>query len=513
MAKRYIIAHDMGTGGSKTVLYDKDGALLGKSFQAYGTTYPKPRWAEQRPTDWWDAIVAGTRDVVEKTRIDIKEIAVISFDGHGMGNVPVDAKGKLLRESTMVWFDSRSSEQAKRVLDQIGLNEWYRMTGCAFDPAFFTGFKLLWYRDNEPRMFEKTHKFLGTKDYITLRMTGAQLSDYSDAQLSGFFDIHKMAYSEEILHVAGFPIEKLPELFPSTQIAGELLPGPAEELGLPAGIPVVVGGEDVPCTAAGAGAVTKDRIYSYIGTSGWMSVASPVPVIGDKVRISNFCHVVPGMYTPQMGVYSAGSTYQWVQDVICQTEVAAAKQLGVDPFSLMEVEAGMSPAGSNRLLFLSTFAGGGNIHADNPDLKGAYVGIGPSHTHADVIRAAMEGVSLDLGLILDHYRTRGVSPDRMRLVGGGGKSPIWRQVLADVFGIPVDVSNIGQEAAALGAAMIGGVGVGLWKDFTVVDRLTEVMYHCEPRPEPSARYQALKPIFKDAVAAISDICTRLANVR
>jgi len=513
MAKRYIVAHDMGTGGSKVVLFDRDGTLLGKSFQPYGTNYPQPRWAEQRPTDWWNAIVAGTQDVIAKTGIDVKEIAVISFDGHGMGNVPVDDKGALLRDSTMVWFDSRSSAQAKRVLDKIGLDEWYKMTGCAFDPAFFSGFKLMWYRDNEPELFKKTHKFLGTKDYITLRMTGAQLTDYSDAQLSGFFDIHKMAYSDELLAAAEFPAEKLPEVFPSTHIAGELLPAPAKEMGLPAGIPVVVGGEDVPCTAAGAGVVTKDRIYSYIGTSGWMSVASETPVIGDKVRISNFCHVVPGMYTPQMGVYSAGSTYQWVQDVICKSEVAAAKQLGVDPFSLMEVEAATAPAGSNQLLFLSTFAGGGNIHADNPDLKGAYLGIGPSHTRADVIRSVMEGVSLDLGLILDHYRKRGVVPSEMRLVGGGSKSPIWRQILADVFEIPINVTDIGQEAAALGAAMIGGVGVGIWKDFTIVDELTEVMYHCEPQPDVSPRYQQLKPIFKDAVAAISELCTRLANVK
>jgi len=512
VAKRYIIAHDMGTGGSKAVLYDRDGTLLAKSFQAYETQYPQARWAEQRPNDWWNAIVAATQDVVSKSGIDVNEVAVISMDGHGMGNVPVDGNGNLLRESTMVWFDSRSSEQAKKVVDAVGLEEWYRTTGCAFDPAFFSGFKLMWYRDNEPELFKKTHKFLGTKDYITLRMTGAQLSDYSDAQLSGFFDIHEMAYSPQLLKLADFPVDKLPDLYPSTHIAGELLPEPAKEMGLPAGIPVAVGGADVPATAAGAGVVSKDRIYSYIGTSGWMSVASDEPVIGDEVRIANFCHVVPGMFTPQMGVYSAGSTYQWVQDVICQREVAAAKESNVDPFSLMEAEAGESPAGSNALLFLSTFAGGGNIHADNPDLKGAYLGIGPGHTRSDVIRSAMEGVSLDLGLILDHYRSRGVVPSEMQLVGGGGKSPIWRQILADVFEIPVNVSNIGQEAAALGAAMIGGVGIGLWKDFTVVDGLTEVMHRCEPQAGPSATYQQLKPIFKDAVAAISELCTRLANV-
>jgi len=512
MAKKYILAHDMGTGGSKVVLYDADGTLIAKAFNAYETIYPQPRWAEQRPEDWWKAIVAGTRTVVSESGIDPKEIAVISFDGHGMGNVPVDEKGNLLRESTMVWFDSRSSDQAASVLDKIGLDAWYRMTGCAFEPAFYTGFKLMWYRDHEPELFRKTHCFLGTKDYIVLRMTGTQQTDPSDAGLSGFYDIHQWDYSDELLNAADFPREKLPEVHPSTHVAGDLLPGPAEELGLPAGIPVVVGGEDVPCTAAGAGVVTGDRVYTYIGTSGWMSVASGTPLTEGSVRVANFCHVIPGMYTPQLGVYSAGSTYQWVQDQICRQEAAEAKKTGEDPFVAMERLAAESSIGSDGILFLNTFAGGGSVHADNPDLKGAYVGIGPSNTRANLVRSAMEGVSLDLGLILQHFRSLGVVAPNVRLVGGGGKSPIWRQTLADAFDADVVISNIGQEAAALGAAMIGGVGVGVWKDFEIVDTLTETVSVTKPDPAAVERLQKLLPIFKDAVAAISDICTRLAAV-
>ena len=512
MAKKYIVAHDMGTGGSKVVLYDADGTLIAKAFQGYETLYPQPRWAEQRPEDWWKAIVAGTRAVLAESRIDPGEIAVISLDGHGMGNVPVDAEGKLLRESTMVWFDSRSSEQAARVLDKIGLDAWYRKTGCAFEPAFYTGFKLMWYRDHEPELFKKTHAFLGTKDYIVLKMTGTQQTDPSDAGLSGFYDIHARDYSDELLKAADFPREKLPTVRPSTHVAGELLPAPAEELGLPAGIPVVVGGEDVPCTAAGAGVVTGGRVYTYIGTSGWMSVASDTPLTEGSVRVANFCHIIPEMYTPQMGVYSAGSTYQWVQDHICRQETREARAAGEDPFTAMERVAAESPIGSDGLLFLNTFAGGGNVHEDNPDLKGAYIGIGPSNTRSNLVRAAMEGVSLDLGLILHHFRSLGVEAPRVRLVGGGGKSPIWRQTLADVFDAEIVVSNIGQEAAALGAAMIGGIGVGLWNDFRIVDTLTETVSVTKPNPEGVRRFAQLRPIFRDAVAAISDVCSRLAAV-
>jgi len=513
MAKKYILAHDMGTGGSKVVLYDADGTLVAKAFHGYETIYPRPRWAEQRPEDWWKAIVAGTRGVLSESGIDISEIAVISLDGHGMGNVPVDKNGRLLRESAMVWFDSRSSSQAKSVLDKIGLDAWYRLTGCAFEPSFYTGFKLMWYRDNEPDMFKKTHHFLGTKDYIVLRMTGSQQTDPSDAGLSGLYDIHKWEYSEELLEAANFPREKLPDVHASTHVAGELLPAPAKDLGLPAGIPVVVGGADVPCTAAGAGVVTGGRVYSYIGTSGWMSVASDKPFTEGDVRVANFCHIVPGMYTPQMGVYSAGSTYQWVQDNICRQEVAAAAAADEDPFSVMERVAAESPIGSDGLLFLNTFAGGGSMHEDNPDLKGAYVGIGPSNTRANLVRAAMEGVSLDLGLILKHFRSLGVQAPQMHLVGGGGKSPIWRQTLADVFNAEVVMTNIGQEAAALGAAMIGGVGVGLWKGFEIVDTLTETVSVTRPNPEAVAYFEQVLPVFRDAVAAISGVCSRLAAIQ
>jgi xylulokinase len=513
MEIKYILAHDMGTGGNKVVLYDNEGTIIAKSFQSYPTLYPQPRWAEQRPLDWWRALVDGTRQVLSEVQIDKSKIAAISFSGQGMGNVPVDKNGNLLRDTTIVWFDSRSTEQANRVLEKIGPDRWYKITGCGFDPAFFTGFKLMWVKENEPELFKKTHVFLATKDYIVLRLTGNFCTDYSDMSFSGLFDINSREFSSDLLELAGIPREKFPSVYPSTHVAGELLPEPAQELGLPPGIPIVIGGEDVPCTAAGAGVVSEGRIYAYIGTSGWVSVASPKPMTREGVRIPNIIHVVPGMYTPQMGVYSAGSTYQWVQDNICQQEMVASKNLGVDPFSLMELEAASSPVGANNLLFLSTFAGGGTIHENNPDLKGGYVGIGPAHTKADLIRAAMEGVGLDLGLLVHEFKGLGIEAPEIRVVGGGGKSRLWRQILADIFDSRVIMTNIGQESAALGATMIGGVGVGLWKDFTIVDKLCEVMHVSEPQPKNAAIYKQLLPIFKDGVKRISDICSRLAAVK
>jgi sugar (pentulose or hexulose) kinase len=512
MATKYILAHDMGTGGSKAVVYDTEGNLLAKSFHPYPTAYPQQGWAEQSPLDWWRAIVDGTQKVVSEAKINKSQIACISFSGHGMGIVPVDKKGNLLRNSTMVWFDARSVPQTKEVFKKIENEQWYRITGAGVGPELYSGFKLMWLKENEPDLFNKTYMFLGTKDYIVLRLTGKFLTDYSDASGSGLFDLEAWDYSSELIKASSLPREKLPSPYPSIHIAGELLPEPAKEINLPSGIPVVLGGEDVPSTAVGAGNVVEGRVYTYIGSSAWISVAGNKPFLGDPVRTYIFCHVIPKMYTSQVAIYSAGSSYQWVRNNICQPEISAGKTLGLDPYNLMEIEANSSPVGAQKVLFLPSFAGGGTLHL-NPNLRGAFLGLSLGHSKIDLIRCAMEGISFDMRLILDEFKSMGVKVSEMRIVGGGGKSKLWRQILADVYNTKIILTNIGQEAAALGAAVVGGVAVGLWKDFTVVDKITRVVSVSEPNPKNVQKYEDILPIFKFASEQMGKVCDRLAEIK
>jgi xylulokinase len=487
MGAKYILAFDLGTGGNKSVLYNSDGELLGKAFSAYETYYPEPGWAQQRPMDWWNAIVTSTHNILEQVNISKKDIACICISGHGIGIVPVDSGGKLLREETPIWSDSRAMAQTNEVLKKVGHNHWYSITGSALRPENYAAFKIMWFRDNEPDMFNNTHKFLGTKDFINLKMTGQFLSDFSDASFSAVYDLVKWDYSPELMEATGLSVNKFPELYPSTRIIGELLPGPAEELNLVKGIPVVLGGYDGSCTAVGAGNVIEDRVYNYVGSSSWISVASDKPLFEEKIKPYVYAHVIPDMFNSTVSIYSAGSSYQWVRNHICGDEVRAAEIAHIDPYIIMEKEASRSPVGANQLLFNPSMMGGSTIHP-SPNIKGAYLGLGLGHTRADLIRAAMEGVALDLRMVLDKFRLMGVAAEEIRIVGGGSKSPLWRQIFSDIYCSRIIRTNIGQEAAALGAATIGAVGVGVWKDFSIVDKISNVIDHSDPVPENVEKY-------------------------
>jgi xylulokinase len=509
MGSKYILAFDLGTGGNKSVLYNSDGELLGKAFSSYETYYPKQGWAQQRPMDWWNAIVTSTHNILEQVNISKKDIGCICISGHGIGIVPVDKGGKLLREETPIWSDSRAMTQTNKVLEKVGHNHWYCVTGSALRPENYAAFKIMWFRDNEPDMFNNTYKFLGTKDFINLKMTGQFLSDFSDASFSAVYNLVKWDYSPELVEATGLSIDKFPDLYPSTRVVGELLPGPAEELNLVRGIPVVLGGYDGSCTAVGAGNVIEDRVYNYVGSSSWISVASDKPLFEEKIKPYIYAHVIPGMFNSTVSIYSAGSSYQWVRNNICRDEITAAEIAEIDPYIIMEKEASRSPVGSNNLLFNPSLMGGSTIHP-SPNIKGAYLGLGLGHTRADLIRAAMEGIALDLRMVLDKFRSMGVSAKEIRIVGGGSKSPLWRQIFSDVYNSRIIRTNIGQEAAALGAATIGAVGVGIWKDFSIVDKISTVIDHSDPVFENTKKYEIILDVYKFTVEKLLEIGERMA---
>lgn len=509
MATRYVLAHDVGTGGNKAVIYDSEGNLLAKSFHPYPTIYPQPGWAEQTPLHWWKAVIDGTRSVVSQAGIDRSQIACISFSTQMLGVIPVDKEGNLLRDTIMIWFDSRSVPQTKKMFEKVEQERWYRITGAGMRSEFYGCFKLMWLRENEPDLFRKAYMFLGTKDYIIFRLTGQFLTTYSDAPGSGLFDLKTWDYSPELVGASELPREKLPTPHPSTHVAGELLTEPAEELGLPAGIPVVLGGGDCPCTTLGAGNISEGRHCIYIGSSGWISIAANKPLLDSSIPTYVFCHVIPGMYTSHVATYSAGSSYKWARDNICQSELAAASTLGLDPYSLMELKADSCPVGARKLLFIPSLTGG----PTNPNLRGAFVGLNLGHNKADLIRSTMEGISLGLRLPFDKLGSMAVKASEMRVVGGGGKSRLWRQILADVYNTKIVLTNVDEEAAALGAAIVGGIAVGLWKDFSVVDEITKVVSVSEPSPESVQKYNQILPIFKLASEQMETVSDRLAELQ
>ena len=499
-----IIAYDLGTGGNKASLYEPDGRCLGAVFVPYQTTYPRAGWHEQRPMDWWNAVVQSTNRLLAVEGIEPEAIECLAISGHSLGCVPLGADGSLLRESTPIWSDKRPLEQAARFFEKVDPAHWYLVTGNGFPAPHYTALKIAWYRDHEPEMFRRIDKVVGTKDFVNYKLTGRIKTDYSYASGSGVYDLLAWAYADELIAAADLPPELFPPIVPSSEILGELLPEAAEQLGIPGTVKVACGGVDNSCMALGAKNIAEGRTYASLGSSSWIAVSSQRPVLDQRSKPYVFAHVLPGMFTSACGVFSTGTSLKWVRDQTCHNLVARAEREGADPYDLMTSLAADSPPGANKLLFNPSMAGGSSLDP-SPNVRGAFLGLDLGHTQADLVRSALEGIALSLRIVLDELRRLCTIGDEMVAVGGGSKSQLWRQIFADALNVRVVKTNVGQEAGSLGAAAVAAVGAGLWDDFGRIDEVHRVEAVAEPNPEGAAVYEKLLPVFRRACHTQSEL--------
>jgi xylulokinase len=506
---RFILAHDLGTTGNKATLFDDQGTMLASAFSGYETGHPEPHWAEQDAADWWRAVGDTTRQLLARSSVVPGDVAVISFSGQMMGCLPVDAAGRPLRRC-IIWADQRAVDQANRLAARVGEERVYRITGHRISPTYSAP-KILWLRDHEPDVFAQAHKFLHVKDYIAYRMTGAFVTDRSDASGMSLYHLERAAWSDEILDALDLDAAQLPEVHNSTDVIGDLTREAAGELGLSPGTPVVIGGGDGASAAVGAGSVVEGPAYNYIGSSSWISFAGTQPIYDPGRRIFNWAHMVPGMFLPCGTMQAAGGSYQWLRQQVCWSERREAEQAGVDVYELMNQRAAESVPGAHGLLFLPYLQGERSPHW-NPKARGGFVGLQVTHTRADLIRAVLEGISMNLRTILQSFLDADARIDEVTLIGGGAKGQVWRQILADVFGRPVLRPRLLDEATSLGAAVAGGVGVGLFHDFSVVDRLIEIVDRQAPNRLAQAEYERLYPVFLAAYDALVPVFDRLHDL-
>ncbi len=499
-----IIAWDLGTGGNKASLYDSDGNCLAAIFVSYDTLYPNHGWHEQKPEDWWNAIVKSTRKLLQETGVDKNEITCCGISGHSLGAVPLDRDGNLLRESTPIWSDSRAIEQSTRFFKTYSEEKWYMITGNGFTPQLYTAFKILWYKDNQPDVYNRMDKVIGTKDYVNYRLTGRIVTDPSYASGSGVYDLEKWAYSDELIKATGLPAKLFPEIVPSTSVIGTIQPKAAEELGLSTKVEVVAGGVDNSCMALGAKAFKEGRVYNSLGSSSWIAVSSQKPLLEKKSRPYVFTHVVPGYFASALCIASGGTSFRWVKDQLSTDLLMKAEKENLDVYDLMTQEAGKSRLGANKLLFNPSMGGGMPIDKSG-NIRGAFIGLDLVHTRADVVRASMEGITLGLRACLDKLREMTQISGEMLLVGGGSKSALWRQIYADCYNMNVIKTNIDQQAAALGAAACAAVGTGIWKNFDRIDELHVVDEVVAPIPENVEKYNKLSKLFNTASDYLSDL--------
>jgi xylulokinase len=507
--KQYILAHDLGTTGNKASLYDAEGNLLGSSLSEYSTVFENTGWAEQNPEDWWQAVCNSTKRLIQQTGIAKEEIACIVFSGQMIGCVPLDKQAKPLRNA-LIWADQRSTQEEQWLSERISPEQVYQITGHRLS-ASYSLCKILWLRDHQPDIYKNTYKFVHAKDAVVARLTGNFVTDPSDASGMNLYDLEKGTWSENIITASELDSSKLPDIKSSTAVVGEVLPTIAEEIGLAIGTPVVIGGGDGCCAATGAGVIQEGRAYNYIGSSSWIALATDKPIYDPTMRTFTWAHIVPGMFSPCGTMQAAGASYAWARNELAPLEVQLAQSQNISAYELLNQAAESSPTGAKGLLYLPYLLGERSPRW-NPKARGAFIGLDIRHTRADMIRATLEGITLNLRIILDAFTAQGAKIDTMRVIGGGAKGKLWNQIMADIYGVPVQRLTLLEEATSLGAAVAGGIGVGLYKDFSVIEQMNPIVSTVEPNPTSRETYNKLLKVFDSAYHALIPVYEALANL-
>ena len=455
----YLIGIDLGTSGTKTVLFDQEGHVVASATVEYPMYQEHNGWAEQDPLDWWNATCQTIKAVIEKSGVSNQEVKAVGISGQMHGLVMLDKEGNLLRRS-IIWCDQRTAAECEEITQRVGQQRLIEITA---NPALtgFTASKILWVRNHQPELYAKCAHILLPKDYVRYMLTGEFATEVSDASGMQLLDVPGRCWSQEVLEKLDIDPALLAKVYESPEVTGEITSRAAELTGLKAGTPVVGGAGDNAAAAVGTGVVRDGKAFTTIGTSGVVFAHTDNISIDPQGRVHTFCCAVPGAWHVMGVTQGAGLSLKWFRDNFCQAEKDTAAGMGVDPYVLMDQEAGQSPIGCNRLLYLPYLMGERTPHLD-PDCRGVFFGLSAMHTKRDLLRAVMEGVTYSQRDSVEILRGMGVELSEMLACGGGGTSPLWRQMLADTYNCPVKTVQ-SKEGPALGVAILAGVGVGLYQ--------------------------------------------------
>ena len=490
----YLLGIDIGTTGSKAVLVGADGEIKSSATTEYPMFTPRPQWAEQDPNDWWAASVASIRRVLSESGAPPGQVVGVGLTGQMHGMVLVDANGQVLRPCIM-WNDQRATDQCAAITHKVGASNLLRLIGNPVLPGF-TAPKIVWVREHEPQVYRQIAKALLPKDYVRYRLTGTLMSEVSDASGTALLDVRKRQWSDEMLQALDCPRAWLPEVTESPVVSAHVSAQAARETSLLEGTPVVGGAGDQAAQAVGTGLVVEGLISITLGTSGVVFAASNTYRIEPEGRLHAFCHAVPGMWHLMGVMLAAGGSFRWYRDALGEMERARAIESGRDAYDLLTEVAAQAPPGCEGLLFLPYLSGERTPYPD-PDARGVFFGLSLRHQKSHLTRAVMEGVTYGLRDSLELMRALGLAKKQVRVSGGGARSLLWRQILADVLNTEIVTVNV-TEGAALGAALLAGVGAGVYRNVDeACQKAIRVTDRTEPGPAVSAyadyypRYQAL----------------------
>lgn len=454
-----IISHDLGTTGNKATLVTPAGELVGSVTVAYPTDFGPDGKAEQDSRQWWDAFCEANRRLGDSFGVHADAIEAVSFSGQMMGAVLLDKAGVPIRPA-VIWADTRARDQCDRLVARVGMEQGYRITGHRLNPTYSLS-KLMWIQDNEPETFARAEHFVTAKDYLLRRLTGVAVTDPSDASGTNAFDQSTGDWSHALIESADVPQTLFPEVVASTTNLGGLAADVAREAHLGRRTQVIVGGGDGPMGALGAGIINRDSgIYTYLGSSSWVSYADTKPLHDPAMRSMTFNHVLDGRFVPTATMQTGGAALDWVTRCLSPDSD--------DRFSALLAAAGQSPAAQTGLYFLPHLIGERSPYW-NPRARAAFVGLNITHDRGNMVRAVLEGVAFNLLTGLIAFSESGSVFSSIDAIGGAAKSPVMQQILADIWQLDIRASNVGDHATALGAAAIAARGVGLIPEAGIAD--------------------------------------------
>jgi xylulokinase len=468
---------DVGTGGSRAVVVNTEGRIRASATVEH-TPFASPRtgWAEQDARDWWRASAEAVRAVLSGGQVRAEEIGAVGFSGQMHGAVLLDARDRPLRPS-IIWCDQRTEAECRALTEKVGASRLIELTS---NPALtnFTLTKMLWVREHEPEVWKQARALLLPKDYVRLRLTGDRATDVADASGTLLFDVAGRKWSEEMMAATEIEASMLPRAYESMEVTGSVSTEGAQATGLVAGTLVVAGAGDQAAGAVGMGIVRPGMVSATIGTSGVVFASTDRPALDPVGRVHTFCHAVPGRWHVMGVTQAAGLSLRWFRD-----QFGANDSEGRDPYESLMEEAASVPVGANGALWTPYLMGERTPHLD-PHARATLTGLTAGHTRAHIVRAILEGVAFSLRDTFEIFKEMKVPVESVRLGGGGARSPLWRQIQADVYGRAVETVEA-EEGAAYGAALLAGVGGGAWAS---VDEACEAVVRVSSRlsPNPSA---------------------------
>ncbi|MGM0365373.1 MAG: xylulokinase [Actinomycetota bacterium] len=507
--KNHTMGIDIGTTSTKTILIDENGNVIASATEDYPLDVPKAGWAEQKPEDWYEATTNTIKKVIGKSNTNPEDIKAIGLSGQMHGSVFLDKDGGVIRPA-ILWCDQRTEKQCREIYGIFGYKNFIKLSFNKALPGF-TAPKILWLRENEPENYKKVAQILLPKDYVRFMLSGIFATEVSDAAGTVMLDIAKRDWSDEILEGLSIDRQLLPPVHESPVISSKISKKTADLTGLLEGTPIVGGASDNAAGAIGSGIIREGLVSDSIGTSGVVFASSDKPSYDPEGRVHAFCHAVPGKWHFTGVTLSAAGSLKWYYEGFGPNEEFKRKYPDKKGYELLNKQAESVEPGSESLIFLPYLSGERTPHGD-PYARGVFFGISYRHTQDHFVRAIMEGVSFSQLDCLEIIKEQNIEADKVIMFGGGAKSKVWRQILADILDTRIVTLNI-EEGPAYGAALLAGVGAGIYEDVeTACSRTIKEVSENNPLPENLSRYKEVYDVYKSLYSSLKQEYRKLEGI-